>query len=431
MMEKALIFTGILSLPAVCVLILGATKSPVDRPRAYLNMPTIADAAIPKQLSQTGAFEDVRLLTPTKGLTSYEVNVPLWSDGADKRRWIALPQGTSIHFTENGPWEFPAGTVFIKHFERPAGHRLETRLLVRDATGGVYGATYRWRPDNSDADLVDEPVLQPAADTTRQSWYFPGRADCRTCHTPVSGGVLGVSTRQLNRGATKTGENQILEFARLGRFDRVPSTVPSALPKLASLDNESMPPSDRARSYLDANCAYCHQPNGVAGHFDARFDTALSKQNLVNGSVMINLGLDHAKTIAPADVWRSIVLVRMETHDRTRMPPLAHELVDERATKVMRVWIASLPGKAVLPPPTIETKGGDFHDVVRVVISIGEAVKNDATIHYTLDGSLPLKSSPVYSGPIELHEPATVRARVFDETMTPSICVQETFIVNQ
>ena len=79
----------------------------------------------------------------------------------DKLRWIAVPAG-KITFSPTGEWHFPAGTVFVKNFDLPmdAAHpevkrRLETRLLVRDSQGGVYGVVYKWRPDGSDADLLN------------------------------------------------------------------------------------------------------------------------------------------------------------------------------------------------------------------------------------------------------------------------------------
>lgn len=122
---------------------------------------TVVVTHLPQTLSQTGAFSDVKTLSPAAGLTPYDVNSPLWSDRAAKSRWIALPANSAIGFKPTGSWEFPDGTVFVKHFELPLDERdpkkvrrLETRLLVRDDKGGAYGATYRWRNDESDADLL-------------------------------------------------------------------------------------------------------------------------------------------------------------------------------------------------------------------------------------------------------------------------------------
>src|SRR5689334_8588994 len=106
--------------------------------KPYLNMPQTADGPMPALLSQTGAFSDVRTLTPAPGLLPYDLVVAFWSDGASKSRYAAIPAG-SVAFSSDGEWQFPAGTVFVKTFELPLEaaqpqrkRRLETRLLVRD-----------------------------------------------------------------------------------------------------------------------------------------------------------------------------------------------------------------------------------------------------------------------------------------------------------
>src|SRR2546425_5082850 len=154
----------------------GETSPPPSAPSAvresqrispFLNMPPTAVGDLPRLLSQTGAFADLAALKPSAGLIPYELNVAFWSDGADKQRWIALPGRTKIAFAPTGEWTFPPGTVFVKHFDMPADasrqkpRRLETRLLVCAADGGVYGASYKWRADQSDADLVTDPITQP------------------------------------------------------------------------------------------------------------------------------------------------------------------------------------------------------------------------------------------------------------------------------
>jgi chitobiase/beta-hexosaminidase-like protein len=357
--------------------------------------------------------------------------VSFWSDGAAKKRWIALPPGERISFAPTGPWRFPAGTVFVKHFEVPDPlthtiRRIETRVLVRDTTGGVYGVTYKWRQDGSDADLVTEARTEPVRGTASGLWYFPGPQDCRTCHTPVSGGVLGVNTRQLNL-TTGGGENQLVEWQRAGVFGRIPSLDPDHLSRLAREDDFARSLQQRARSYLDANCSNCHQPGGVAGNFDARFEEPPALQNLVDGPVLINLGVDHARVIAPADPWRSILLARVETSEGTRMPPLGHTAVDTKGAALLREWIGSMPGKPVLAPPTISPRGGEFPTCPEIVLTHPDP---DAVIHYTLDGTLPVKSSAVYTAPLRLKEPATLRARAFKQGAMQSIAVQETFVFN-
>jgi len=59
-----------------------------SQPRAkpYLQMPMQADGALPHLLSQTGAFTDTRNLQPSEALIPFDINVPFWSDGANKSR---------------------------------------------------------------------------------------------------------------------------------------------------------------------------------------------------------------------------------------------------------------------------------------------------------------------------------------------------------
>jgi hypothetical protein len=127
----------------------GLTNRPSSK--AYLGLPARADGPLPAHLSQTGAFRDLRTLTPSEGLISYDINVSFWSDGAHKMRWVSVPNDSSagaakIAFSATGEWKFPRGTVFVKHFELPVDdrdpeirRRLETRFIVYDSTGSVYG----------------------------------------------------------------------------------------------------------------------------------------------------------------------------------------------------------------------------------------------------------------------------------------------------
>src|SRR5262249_10862011 len=155
---------------------------------------------LPGRLSATGLFTALADLKPAAGLIGYEVNSPLWADGASKRRWIALPEIGRVRFAAQGEWKFPAGTVFVKHFElpgRPKARRLERRRLAAEARGRGYGVTYRWRPDGTDAELLPDGLTEKLGNG--KTWPYPSRSDCLACHNPTAGFVLGVNTRQLNR----------------------------------------------------------------------------------------------------------------------------------------------------------------------------------------------------------------------------------------
>jgi len=131
---------------------------------------------------------------------------------------------------------------------------------------------------------------------------------------------------------------------RLGLFSpAINEETISNYPKLSALTNSSASLEERARSYLDANCAQCHRPGGI-GNFDARYDTPPDKQHLVGYPAQFSLGYSNACIIMPQDISRSILQDRMNTNAPTvKMPPLGRNLIDTNAVNLIRDWINSLP----------------------------------------------------------------------------------------
>jgi uncharacterized repeat protein (TIGR03806 family) len=409
--------------------------------KAYLQLPPRKNGVFPPLLSQTGAFRDTRNLIPSESLIPYDVIVPFWSDGANKSRWIAVPK-EKIAFAATGEWKFPRGTVFVKNFELSTDEtdpgvkrRLETRFLVCDSAGGVYGVTYKWRADNSDADLLSTSLMETipiktATGERTQTWYYPSREDCKTCHTANAGGVLGVKTRQMNRDFTYPSgvrDNELRAWNHAGLFSsRFRESDLPTFAKLAQGGDPTRSLEDRARSYLDVNCAQCHRPEGTVAYFDARYDTPLAKQELIEGPVLLDQGIDRPRVVVPNDIWRSILFMRVNSVDTFEMPPLAHETVDKESVALLRQWIQSMPGQPVLDPPTIAPGGGNYDNAVDVILGENEA---GAEIRYTLDGSAPTASDLLYEKPIKLTNPTVVRARAFKPGFTRSIITQGVFII--
>ena len=329
------------------------TRAPIG---SYLNnvMPPANGAGtFPPVLSATGAFSNLNTLTPSTGLIPFTVNSPLWSDGAAKTRWVAVPNdgppytpNEQITFQPTGEWSFPNGTVFVKHFELTVNEitgekkRLETRLLVRDQDGAVYGVTYKWRSDNSDADLLPAPPLDEnitittSTGATRiQKWTYPGRGQCLTCHNATANYVLGVKTHQMNGNifypTTGRTDNQLRTFAHVGMLNPTPNEadIPNFL-KSVPLTNTSVPVQTRMRSWIDSNCSQCHRPGGFGPGYDARFYTPYENQDI-------------ATFLRFRDVQNSDIYLRDNALDATKMPPLAKNMVDETAMAVLRQWIAS------------------------------------------------------------------------------------------
>jgi uncharacterized repeat protein (TIGR03806 family) len=322
---------------------------------------------LPAQLSQTGLFQDLKTLEPNASLISYEINSPLWSDRAVKKRWIGLPSAEKISGDAAGRWAFPTGTVLVKHFDLPLDERetaanssaakvrrLETRVLVRDNKGGVYGASYRWNDDNSEAYLVNfsesEEIEYVDKDgvAQKQTWSYPGRLDCLSCHNSASPGVLGFNARQLNRDVAHNGllENQLLKFSIAGMFtfDRTDAEL-MKLPKLVALNDKTASVETRVRSYLDANCSHCHLPTGRAALWDARLETTLARTNIIDGAAITHRGIDkRARVVEPGSLDWSFLYVRMASNDPAlRMPPLARHVVHNEVVALVKEWILSMP----------------------------------------------------------------------------------------
>src|ERR1019366_1365293 len=123
----------------------------------------------------------------------------------------------------------------------------------------------------------------------------------------------------------------------------------------------------------------------------------------------------------------SMIYQRMNTtNDSYKMPTLARALIDTNAVQVFTDWINSLPGTPALAPPTITPNGGSYVASVNVTLT---APDTNATIYYTLDGSLPTTNSLLYSGGINLLANATVSANAFETSYNNSVAASALFLV--
>lgn len=325
--------------------------------------------APPATLSATGAFSNLSTLMPNAGIVAYEPNVSFWSDHAIKSRWFAIKNTTdTMTFSSTGNWTFPTGMVWIKHFDiettrgNPATRRrLETRFLVKTATD-VYGLSYKWRADQTNADLVAESGLTEAipSSSPAQTWRYPSRGECVTCHTPVAGHALSFNTPQLNRAHDYGAglQNQIQALSDAGYLS-APATGVNNLPALVPASDTTQSLEWRVRSYLAVNCVQCHQPGGAAqGRWDARASTRTDAANLINALLVNDAGDAANRFVVPGDTAHSMLLKRQQGNGVPRMPPLGtleRDLVDEQ---LVSDWIASLASRqnfaqwqAVQSPP--------------------------------------------------------------------------------
>lgn len=327
---------------------------------------------LPERLSETGAFQSLAALVPAAGVVDYEINVPFWSDNAKKRRWFSVPElNRTITFSANGNWTFPAGSVWIKHFDleltngvASSARRVETRFLVRNESG-VYGVTYKWNAAQTDATLVAEGGLEETiairdGNTTRnQVWRYPGRSECLACHTGAGGFAAGFNTHQLNRNRDDAGVevNQILWLSQMGYFSS-PVASTNGLMAYSHATNSTASIDARVRSYLGANCGYCHQPGGTGhGNWDGRLHTTWAEAGLINGVLITDLGNSNSRVIRPGSLSDSMIYNRISTLGARHMPPLGTTVLDTNSIAMLGTWITESLGGARIVGSTVGIDG--------------------------------------------------------------------------
>ena len=306
----------------------------------------------PATLSESGCVADGDVTQPASGLIPYDVNVKLWSDGAEKSRWMAVPDGAFISINSEGDFDYPNGTVLIKEFKLNQ-KRVETRWFVRHDDGQWAGYSFEWDDAETDATLV--PPEGKQKQIGGQMWTYPSRSQCLSCHTSVSGRSLGLEIAQLNGDITypATGNigNQLETLEFIGMLDAPLPDVPANLDALPDISDTSVGLEERARGYLHANCAMCHRPNGPGqGPEDFRYWLPTNQIGAINEDPSQgDLGLPGGKLISPGSPENSIMLLRTQSLDPSvRMPPLATEIVDSVGTQLLSDWIEQMPSVEVI-----------------------------------------------------------------------------------
>ena len=319
-------------------------------------------SGFPSTLAATGLFADPVALTPNPGLHAYDIHLPFWSDHAVKRRWFGQTSlATPIAFAREGAWNPPPGTVWVKHFDlettrgQPAtARRLETRVLVRTATG-AYGVSYKWNEAGTSATLADPAGEDLNVSITEngqsfiQTWRIPSMAECMVCHSPQAGHALSFRTRQLNRDGSLGGVdgNFLSRLFETGYLSG-PLPPPPELPRHVAPHETAYSLETRARSYLDVNCAYCHNQNGtVPAAWDASAALKLFETGMVNAPAGGGARHPDDRLLVPGQEERSIIAHRAAARaGYTRMPPLGSNVIDEAGVQLLIDWIENeLPGR--------------------------------------------------------------------------------------
>jgi uncharacterized repeat protein (TIGR03806 family) len=332
--------------------VMRARPSP-QGPRKLVPAQSAGASEFPARLSQTGCVDPSDPRTPAPGTIPYRVNSPQWSDGAEKKRWMAIPEGAQIVARDDGDFVFPPGSVLVESLsfeDRP----VETRLLIRHDDGGWGGYSYEWLEDGSDAVLVDRGRTTTLSNGRR--WRFPSRAECMACHTGMARFALGPELAQLNGvmeyPSTGRSANQLVTLLHIGVLGDPQDRNRDELPALAAADDMDRSVEDRARGYLHVNCSGCHL-NGGPTHslMDLRFFVDEAEMNVCRVAPELGArGIENPLLIAPGAPQRSLVYQRMGRRDPAQMPPHGTLLIDPVGLEVLGQWISSddvcPPGRA-------------------------------------------------------------------------------------
>jgi len=303
-----------------------------------------APDTIPSTLSATGCVSAGNPAQPASGVIPYGVNAPFWSDGAVKERHFAIPDGTQIALTATGDFDFPAGSVILKSF-RLEGQLIETRLFMRHPDGVWAGYTYEWNSGQTEATRV---IGGKTRQFGGQTWIYPSEGECMQCHTSAAGFSLGPEIAQLNGSLTyaTSGQtaNQLATLEHINLFTTPLPGPPATLAALADPADTGAALTDRARAYLQTNCAQCHRPGGpTPSSMDLRATTALPAMNTCDATPQAGtLGIANARLIAPGDAARSVLVARMNRRDLNGMPPIGSSVIDSSGVALLTAWINSL-----------------------------------------------------------------------------------------
>ncbi|MDP3069683.1 MAG: hypothetical protein Q8N18_05310 [Opitutaceae bacterium] len=344
-----------------------ATAAPKLRPRVMapallLSAALAADAPQPwppPKLSDTGLYRDDATLAVADDVRAFSPQYPLWSDGAAKLRWVALPKGSTIDATDPDAWRFPVGTRFWKQFSF-GGRRVETRYIEKTGEQTWLYATYVWSEDQREA------TLAPAAKGLRNHVEIapgvrhdiPSVADCRACHEGAGrDAVLGYGALQLSSSRDPlaphaepaiAGGLDLDALLNEGRLKNAPDAWRTTPPAIAA-------DSPRARAvlgYLHANCSNCHNDQDPIASVGLSLRASLaagsgSDQPAMRTAVGVgskfqlrDVPAGQTLRLAPGDTERSAVLARMRARDgMSQMPPTGSKLPDNAAVQLISDWV--------------------------------------------------------------------------------------------
>ena len=303
----------------------------------------VTGEAMPRFLSDYGFFADAAAQEPAAGVVPYRLNTPLYSDGADKLRFVYVPAGARAKAQGEELIDLPVGSALIKTFaftENGKRRLVETRVLLHRA-GGWVALPYLWNAEQTEAVLAVAGARVPI--TTPQdeaiSYRVPNKNQCKECHG-LNGAVIpiGPKARNLSR-------DWLARMVAAGHLDAVPAGA-DRLPMWE--DHRKVAVADAARAYLDVNCAHCHRPGATASNsgLDLRWEQN-DAQAIGIGKRPVAAGRGaggHLFDIVPGKPGESILVHRMASSEPgVAMPEIGKATIDREGLAVVERWIRELP----------------------------------------------------------------------------------------
>lgn len=281
----------------------------------------------PDLLSETGLFSDTPSQQLGDGVQAYAPKYKLWSDNAEKRRWVRLPPGAQIDTSDMDHWRYPIGTKIWKEFAKD-GQLLETRYMAKygpDGMDWVFMA-YQWSPDGSDATAVPDGVKNTAG----TEHDIPNDLTCLKCHEGLPDGALGFSAIQLSH--TEPGLN-LAQLINEGRLTHPPA-------------GDLVLPGDEvaqaALGYLHANCGHCHNPLGGEAF---NKNSLIIYWQLADQLSSVEATSTYVNMVVNTDYKLDLLVKgvdRMRSRPEKQMPPVATEFVDEQGVAAVDAWVQRL-----------------------------------------------------------------------------------------
>jgi hypothetical protein len=323
---------------------------------AGLAAASTAIAPLPERLAATGLFQDGSADVVRAGVQPFTPQYALWSDGAAKRRWIALPEGSVIDGSRPAAWQFPNGTRFWKEFS-VGGRRVETRMIERTGAGDWRFAAYVWNEDGTEATLAPAAGIPSLRLPGGGRYAIPGEADCRACHEGAASPVLGFTALQLSPDrdplapraeAPRPGDLNLATLVAAGRLRGLPRRLVDVPPRIAA----PTPAGRAVLGYLNANCGHCHaDPALTVAAVPVELQLAVDASDPAAGRRSIQRlvasesryrprGAADARLLVPGDPQAGTLLARMRSRDpRIQMPPLGTVKPDLEAIALIERWV--------------------------------------------------------------------------------------------